>query len=122
MVIPMLIAVSLALGIGGCALTAPVTCPVDSFDPPAPLSCDAAVEAARQRLASVADIASLRFEYIACAANARCVAPDGATGNVIATLGDGTELAVFVGIDPDGVVHAAEPELLTPEPQPAPGG
>jgi hypothetical protein len=113
----------LAVAIGACAISAPVTCPLETFDPPAPLTCEAAVDAARQQLASVSGVTGLRFEYSRCPPNARCVFPDGATGNVIATLSDGRELGLFVGIDPDGLVQADEPRLLTPEPQPLlPGG
>ena len=102
----------------GCAIADPATCP-EALDPPAMLTCDAAVSAARQRLSNVAGVTALRFEYASCPPNARCRYPDGANGNVIATLDDGREVGVFVGVDPAGVLLAEEPRLLTPEPQPA---
>lgn len=104
--------------LGACAATAPVTCPVGDVDPEPQLSCEAAVNAARAQLASSAGVAALRFEYDVCPENARCAIPFGAAGNVIASLGDGTEVAVFVSIDADGTVRAEPPRLLESQPTP----
>ena len=76
--------------------------------------------AARPRLSGVTGIATLSFEDAICPPNARCRFPDGASGTVIATLDDGREVGVFVGVDPNGAVLAEQPRLLTPEPQPVP--
>lgn len=104
---------------GGCGLNAPVTCEEIERDPPAPLSCDAAVDAARAQLAQVGGITALRFQYDECAPNApRCEFLFGTAGNVIATVGDGREVAVFVGIDDAGAVRADAPRAFTSEPQP----
>jgi hypothetical protein len=113
-------AVTVLLVSAGCALTAPVTCDDTAFDPPAPLTCDAAIAAARQQLSDVAGVTALRFDYDVCPPNARCAFPLGATGNVIASLSDGTELGVFVSIDPEGIVRAEEPRSLDLESQPTP--
>ena len=108
------------MGGAGCALTAPVSCGNFPLDEPPALTCDAAVAAARQQLSAVTGVTALRFEYDVCPANARCAFPFGATGNVIATLSDGTELAVFVSVDPEGNVRAEEPRSLDLESQPTP--
>jgi hypothetical protein len=105
--------------IGGCGVNVPVTCEEIERDPPAPLSCDAAVDAARVQLAQVGGITALRFQYDECAPNAqRCAFLFGTAGNVIATLGGGREIAVFVGIDDAGAVRADAPRGFTSEPQP----
>jgi hypothetical protein len=104
----------------GCALAAPVTCGDFPLDEPPALTCDAAVAVARPQLSGVAAITALRFQYDVCPDNARCVFPFGATGNVIATLSDGTELGVFVSVDPEGNVRAEEPRSLHLESQPTP--
>ena len=109
-----------------CAFTAPVTCPEDQFDDPptdapALLTCDVAVAAARPSLAGVAGITALRFEYSNCPPNARCPAPSGHVGAVIATLGGGDELYVMVRIEEDGSVHIEEPQHIDPH-EPAGGG
>ena len=107
------------LVMGGCGLNAPVTCEEIERDPPAPLSCNAAVDAARVQLAQVGGITALRFQYDECAPNAaRCEVLFGTAGNVIATLGDGREVAVFVGIDDAGTVRTDAPRAFTSEPQP----
>lgn len=113
-------ALVLLLGGAGCAVTAPVTCGEFPLDERPALACDAAVAAARQPLAGVASVSALRFEYDVCPANARCAFPFGATGNVIATVSDGTEVGVFVSVDPEGNVRAEEPRSLDLESQPTP--
>lgn len=113
----------LAVGLGACALTLPIRCPEAPPAPQPQLSCEAAGAAARPQLESVVDVTAMRFEYQLCGDNQRCAVPDAAAGNVIATLSDGREVAVFVSIGQDGIVRAEPPRELTPEPQPvAPGG
>jgi len=111
--------VVVATAVGGCAATAPVTCAENDFDPPAALTCDAAITAARQQLSAVAGVNGLSFEYQICPANARCAFASGEIGYVIATLAGGEQLSVTVYVDPDGVVQAEEPQpLVTSEPEP----
>jgi len=114
------VALVVLLSATGCALTAPVTCGAFPLDEPPVLTCDAAVAVARPQLSGVSGVTALRFEYDVCPDNARCAFPFGATGNVIATLSDGTELGVFVGVDSEGTVQAEEPRSLDLESQPTP--
>jgi hypothetical protein len=108
-----------ALVMGGCGLNVSVTCEQIERDPPAPLSCDAALDAARVQLAQVGGVTALRFQYDECAPNARrCEFLFGTAGNVIATLGDGREVAVFVRINDAGEVRADAPRAFMSEPQP----
>jgi hypothetical protein len=110
-----------AVVIGGCALNAPVTCEEADRDPPAPLTCNAAVNAAWARLAAIPGVTAIRFQYDECAPNApRCEFVFGTAGNVIASLSDGREVAVFVSIDDDGAVSAGAPRPFAPQSQPTP--
>ncbi len=110
-----------AVVVGACALNAPVTCEEVDRDPPAPLTCAAAVNAARAQLATIPGVTALRFQYDVCAPNApRCEFLFGTAGNVIASLSDGREVAVFVSIDDDGVVNADAPRPFAPQSQPTP--
>ena len=105
---------------GACALSAPVTCEEVERDPPAPLSCDAAVSAARPQFAAIANVTGLRFQYDECAPNApRCEFLFGTAGSVIASLGNGSEVAVFVSIADDGSVQTEGPMPFV-ESQPTP--
>lgn len=62
---------------------------------------------------------ALRFQYDECAPNAeRCEFLFGTAGNVIASLGDGREVAAFVSIDDAGAVTADGPRPFTPESRP----
>lgn len=109
------------LAIAACTRTPPVTCEDVERDPPAPLTCEAAVDAARARLAPVTDIRGIRFQYDECAPDAQvCAFLFGSAGNVIASLGDGREVAVFVSINDAGQVDAEGPRPFTAESEPTP--
>ena len=115
--IAMLIA---AVALAGCADAAPVACELIDLDSP-PLTCDAAIDAARPRLVTTIGVTELRFEYDECAPNAaRCPFLFGTAGNVIATLGNGREVAVFVSVDDDGTLRADEPRAFVGEERPTP--
>ena len=109
----------LALVAAGCAVSAPVTCSDEAFDPPPTLTCEAAVSVARQQLLDVAGVTALRFEYEICPPNARCIFVPGSVGTVIATLAGGEEVSVFVSVDPEGIAHAEEPQPI-PSAEPIP--
>jgi hypothetical protein len=110
-----------ALLVGACALNAPVSCEAVERDPPAPLTCEAAVNAARTRLAPLDDVRGIRFQYDECAPDAQvCAFLFGTAGNVIASLGDGREVAVFVSGNDAGQVVAEAPRPFTPESEPTP--
>ena len=109
-----------AVIIGGCALNAPVICEEVGRDPPAPLTCDASVSAARAQLAAIPGITEIRFQYDECAPNApNCAFLFGTAGNVIAQFVDGRELAMFVSIDEDGAIRVQPPRPFVPEAQPS---
>lgn len=110
-----------AFMLAACAARAPVACEVIERDPPPPLSCEAAVTAARGQLAAVVGVSELSFQYDECAPDAdRCAFLFGTAGNVIATSSDGREIAVFVSIDGDGVVRAGGPRPFSGEVRPTP--
>lgn len=107
----------------GCATLAPATCDPQQFDPPGRLACDVAVAAAREQLANVSGISRLEVIWSAvCPDNARCRPPDGNAATVMATLGEGDVLTVYVSIGEDGVVQAEAPQRLVPSQAPPPGG
>lgn len=109
------------ISLSGCAATAPVTCEQVVRDPPPPLSCEAAVDAAQLPLAGLTRVTALDFVYDECAPNAaRCEFLFGTAGNVIATLDDGQKVAAFVSIDEGGAVRVGEPRSYFPELVPTP--
>jgi len=117
-----LLAFATLLLASGCATLAPATCETPEFNPPARLTCEAAIAAARGQLATVDGVTALRVDYVGvkCPDNARCMAPNGDFANVIATLAGGEELSVAVSIDDAGVVQAQEPqpfEVIPPIPE-----
>jgi len=106
--------------LSACATLAPVTCGGAEMDPPPRLTCDVALDAAREKLASVAGITALRFEYAICPPNARCMWPNGDVGTVTATLAGGDAVQALVHIDPEGIVQAGTPQpVMTPAAEPA---
>lgn len=114
-------AVTILVVASACATLAPATCETPEFDPPARLTCEAAITAARGKLATVDGVTALRVDYVGvkCPDNARCMAPNGDFANVIATLASGEELAVAVSVDDQGTVQAQEPqpvEVIPPIP------
>lgn len=48
----------------GCATLAPATCEAPEFNPPARLTCEAAIAAARGQLATVDGVTALRVDYV----------------------------------------------------------
>jgi hypothetical protein len=109
-----------AMALAACAAAAPVACELIDLDSP-PLTCDAAVSAARPRLATTIGVTELRFQDEECAPDAaRCPFLFGTAGNVIATLGDGREVAIFVSVDDEGSLHAEEPRAFVGEERPTP--
>jgi hypothetical protein len=119
----LLVAAAAVLLAGGCATLAPATCDPPDFDPPGRLTCDVAVAAAREQLANVSGISRLEVVWsAACPDNARCRPPDGNAATVMATLGEGDILTVYVSIGEDGVVQAEAPQRLVPSQAPPPGG
>ena len=107
----LLLVAALLVVVSGCASVVPATCEEPDFDPPAQLGCDAAIGAARTAFAGVSGIVGLRVEYFnICPPNARCVAPDGSSAAVVATLGDRSELFVRVYLDEGGMVQADPPQ------------
>lgn len=117
-----LAAALVTLVVGACSVDPPVTCEIVERDPPAPLTCDAAVSAARPQLAGIANVTDLRFQYDECAPNApHCEFLFGTAGNVIATLGNGAEIAVFVSLADDGSLRTQGPVRFTgSQPTPPP--
>jgi hypothetical protein len=110
------------LVLAGCTALAPVVCEEPQFDPPGRLTCETAAAAAREALASTPGVARLEVLWVACPADARCVAPDGSSATVIATRsGPGDVLAVFVTIGEDGVARGELPQPVVPSEVPAGG-
>jgi len=104
----------------GCGLNVPVSCEEVERDPPPPIGCDAAVDAARPQFAGLAGLTAVRFQYDECAPDAaNCAFLFGTAGNVIAQFVDGRELAMFVTIDEDEAVRVQAPRPITPESQPS---
>jgi len=97
------------VALAACTATAPATCADEDFDRPPALTCDAAIGAARERLASVRGVTELRFGHDHCAPGDRCPFIPGEVGGVTATLADGDQLYVYVRIGPEGVVEADAP-------------
>jgi hypothetical protein len=110
-----LIAASLAamLLVGGCTIFTSAECDLAQFDPAPRLTCDAALAAARGKLAGVSGVTGLRMQYgLPCPPNARCMAPSGDEATVYATLAAGGEVIVIVTIDATGVVTAQDAQPL----------
>jgi len=106
-----------ALALAACSAFVPP--PEPACDPtelghaPA-LSCATAVEAALDALPSHGPIAGIVFQYGSiCPPNARCMPPDGSTGTVIVTFGDGTHQSVYVRLE-GGRLIADPPEPYPP--------
>jgi hypothetical protein len=98
------------VSVAGCVSLAPASCDESiEFEPPARLTCEIAIAAARGQLIGVAGITQLSFDFDHCPPNARCAASIGDSGEVIATLTSGDQLMVLVRIGEDGVVRADEP-------------
>lgn len=104
-----------------CASNAPVSCEVAETDPPVPLTCDMAVAIGRQELAAFPGVTALRFTYEECAPNQRtCSFLFGTVADVIATLSDGSEVAVFVRLNRAGTIQAERPRPFTRGSAPTP--
>lgn len=105
----------------GCATLAPATCDPPQFDPPGRLTCEVVVAAAREQLVGVAGVTRLEVLWRGCPPNARCVAHNGNSAGVVATVAEGRQVFVWVVINQFGGVQAEPPQPVLPSQLPAGG-
>lgn len=99
--------------VGGCTILTPAACEPAQLEAAPRLTCDAALAAAREKLAAVSGVTGLRMQYgLPCLQNARCAAPSGDEATVYATLAAGGELIVIVTVDAAGVISAQDAQPL----------
>lgn len=89
-------------------------CAETRFEPTPGLSCEVAVRAAVDSLASSSPITALSFRYGSlCPPNARCLAKSGNAGTVIVTFADASQVSVFGFLDA-GQPHAKAAQAYPP--------
>ena len=113
----LLASVIAASTLAACAATVRATCEEPGMNPPAALTCEQAIAAARAEFVGTLGITKLVVDYGDCPPAGRgCQLGAGRSAMVLAVLADGRGLSVSVSIDPDGVIRSEAPVMM-----PAPG-
>jgi hypothetical protein len=111
--------------LGGCTAAAPATCSTAGMEPQPQLTCEMAVGAARERLATMGGVTGIEVRYGGfCPPGGRC-APFGddlTTARVFVERAAAAHpLMLIVSLRPDGTVEASEAAPM-PAPSTVPEG